>query len=653
MRFGDSERLARASTAGLAAPLGAVLIAATNALAIPVFVSSPLAGPALRVAHHAFDAAETLGVGLLFGLFTGAGRWLAGRRVAFALAAYALAAIGLMHGILGGDLERQALVALEGTLALPLQVLFTILTGLAIVTAHLVGAELSRFPRLRFAPLALALGGIVTNHLLVPDDYPGLHGAIAWTAATLVGAAFAPALLARLDQSAGLRRSGAFLAVLGALGLAIAPPNEVRLELFREAGASAAWLLASTVWSLPEVPPLAPTSPWFRPRTDADAAPPSAPPLIATAPIVVLLTIDAVRADVIADPANDALLPNLARMKREGVYFADARSAGSQTSVSLTATFSGRYFSELRWERYGIGSTRFTYAAGDPTPRFPELLTRAHVLTESVLALNFLTGDFGVVRGFAAEQLVAKGRDHAPGNQVVEPLLRRLRWAGPEPLFLYAHLTEPHSPYDRGKRTDGTAFERYVSEIAVADGLVGRVAQLLEQRFRDRWLLIVTSDHGEAFGEHGTTFHTKTLYEELVRVPLLVRGAGVRHRRVDEPVGLVDIGATVLDVFGQPTPGGWKGQSLVPLLAGREVRLERPLLAEGRLRRALFLGKLKIIEDLRRKTVELYDLASDPGELRSTFDADEPESREALGLLRAFFDAHAYRAEGYTAPYKP
>jgi arylsulfatase A-like enzyme len=653
MRFGDSERFARALSAALAAPLGALLVAATNAIAIPVFVSLPPAGLALRVAHHTFDAAETLGVGLAFGLLTGLGRWLVERRVAVGLVAYGIASSALMHGILGGDLERQALVALEGTLALPLQILFTILTGLAIVASHLLGAELSRFPRFRFAPLALALGGLVANHLLVPDDYPGLHGAIAWTAATLVGATFAPAVLVSLRTNVSLRRTATILAALGSFGLVVAPPNDVRLELFREPGASAAWLLASTVWSLPEVPPIEAPAPWFRARTDANETPPSAPPLLATAPVVVLLTIDAVRADVIADPANDALLPNLARMKREGVFFAQARSPGSQTSVSLTTTFSGRYFSELRWARYGTGSTRFTYAAADPSPRFPSLLTHANVLTESFLALNFLTNDFGVVRGFGAEQLVAKGRDHAPGNVVVEPLLRRLRWAGPEPLFLYAHLTEPHSPYDRGKRTEGTAFERYVSEIAVADGLVGRVSQLLEQRFRDRWLLIVTSDHGEAFGEHGTTFHTKTLYEELVRVPLLVRGAGVRHRRIDEPVGLVDLGATVLDLFGQPTPAAWKGQSLVPLLAGRDVRLERPLLAEGRLRRALFLGDLKIIEDLRRKTVELYDLASDPRELRSIFDAQDPTSREALGLLRAFFDAHALRAEGYAPPYKP
>lgn len=653
MRVGDDEGLLRALEAAAAVPIGAALTVLTNAAAIGFAVPFPSAGLGLRIAHHGFDAAETLGVGALFGALVGLGRWVAGRHLALALVAYAAACTALMHGILGGDLERQALVALEGSFAAALQGLFTVLTGLAVVAAHLLGAELSRHRRLRFAPFLLAAGGVVTNHVLVPDDYPGLHGAIAWTAATLAGATLAPLLLVRLRETKrGLRACAAGVA-FGLLGLAVPPPNSVRIELFREPGSSAAWLLASTVWSLPTLDPLPPPSPWFADRSALPPTLPTQPPLFGDAPVVVLITIDALRADVIANAANDKELPTFARFKREGAYFTASRSPGSQTSVSLTTTFSGRYFSELYWSKHGTGSSRFTYAAEDPTPRLPSLLTAAGVRAESVLALNFLTSDFGVLRGFDAEQLVAKGRDHAPGGAVVEPLLRRLRTAGTGPLFLYAHLTEPHSPYDRGKNKDGSDFERYVSEIAVADGLIGRIAKVLDQRFRERAVLIVTSDHGEAFGEHGTTFHTKTLYEELVRVPLLIHGAGVRPRRIDEPVGLVDLGPTVLDLFGQPTPPWWKGQSLVPLLAGQEVTLARPLLAEGRLRRSLLVGPLKVLEDHRRKTVELYDLLRDPRETRNLFDPASAESRRALGELRAFFDAHAYTAEGYAPPYKP
>jgi len=250
--------------------------------------------------------------------------------------------------------------------------------------------------------------------------------------------------------------------------------------------------------------------------------------------------------------------------------------------------------------------------------------------------------------------MVTVGRRHAGGRAVIDPLLERLRRVGDEPTFVYGHLMEPHYPYDRGGN-EGTAHERYLAEIAVADGLLGRVVRVLGQRFKDRAYLIVTADHGEAFGEHGTFQHTKTLYEELLHVPLLITGPGVVPRRIEQHVGLVDVGPTVLDLFGVDAPAEIIAQSLVPVLAGGEVALDRPVLAEGRLRRALYHGDLKVIEDARRKTVEVYDLSADPGELDNLFDRDRARAEPALARLRAFFAVHALssRDPSYSAPYKP
>jgi arylsulfatase A-like enzyme len=285
--------------------------------------------------------------------------------------------------------------------------------------------------------------------------------------------------------------------------------------------------------------------------------------------------------------------------------------------------------------------------------RFPALLTARGVKTMDAVSINFLAADYGVVRGFAEEKIVTDGRRHAAGKAVIDPIVERLRRAGPEPLFLYGHLTEPHAPYDRGRR-DGTERERYLSEIAVADAQVARVWVVLRQRFADRGVLIVSADHGEAFGEHATFQHTKTLYEELVRVPLLVRGPGVAPRAIAERVGLIDLGPTILDLFGVETPAALEGQSLVPLLEGGARPLDRPLVAEGRLRRAMYLGEgLKVIEDDRRKTVEVYDLQRDPGELDNLFDRDPARSDAAVATLRAFFAAHTSKRAGYRPVYKP
>jgi arylsulfatase A-like enzyme len=364
-----------------------------------------------------------------------------------------------------------------------------------------------------------------------------------------------------------------------------------------------------------------------------------------------MITIDAVRADAVL--GLGAQYPAFASLERTGATFLRATSAGSQTSVALSALFSGRYFSQLEWRRHGIGTMRFLYPAGDEAPRFPELLVAKGVRTASFCSLNFLAGEYGVLRGFSEESIIPGGREHAYAKQVIDPLIDRLGRAGPEPLFAYAHLMEPHAPYDRGG-TQGSNRERYQSEIGIAAAEIGRVMRLLSQRFADRAVLIVSSDHGEAFGEHDTFYHTKTVYEELLHVPLFIQGPKIKARRVDRRVTLVDLGPTILDLFGVETPSGFMGQSLVPLLRGRDVKLDRPILAEGRLRRALYMENgLKIIEDERRKTVEVYDLARDPGESTNLFDTERQRSAPGLAALRRFFDVHAFAKPGYRTPYKP
>jgi arylsulfatase A-like enzyme len=325
--------------------------------------------------------------------------------------------------------------------------------------------------------------------------------------------------------------------------------------------------------------------------------------------------------------------------------------------VSLTTLFTGRYFSQLRWQLFGQGAMRFLYAVDDPAPRFPELLSRGAVDTADYLGLIFLTGRFGVTRGFTEEFSAVTDRRHALATEVLTPLLRRLGRVGRTPFFAYAHAMEPHEPYDRGKLRRGSDYLRYVSEVAAVDPWIGKLVRLLRQRFPTRGYLMVSGDHGEAFGEHGTRFHSKTLYEELVRVPIVIWGPGIAARRYREPVGHVDLGPTILELFRQPVPPEHMGQSLLPLVLGQggaePERLLRPLIAEGRLRRALFRPDgLKVIDDTRLATVEVYDLGSDPGETRNLFDSERERVEPAVAELRAFFARHALRRPGYHPPFK-
>jgi hypothetical protein len=189
----------QAREAGLRASLsivtGFTLIALTNAIAIAVAVPRSSGGIGLRAAHYLFDAAQTFGVGAALG--ASIGLWVAFVRAPLAvdLAAYAAFATLVMGVVLGQDLERQSFVFFEGRLAGPLFIAYVALTGLGLVVAHLAGASFGRYRFLRLLPVVVALAGISVNHLVLREDYPAVHGAISWGAATLAGAALGPSVL--------------------------------------------------------------------------------------------------------------------------------------------------------------------------------------------------------------------------------------------------------------------------------------------------------------------------------------------------------------------------------------------------------------------------------------------------------------------------
>jgi len=611
-----------------------------------VVVSQPWRGQVgLRLRQVAFAALAALGLGgamaaPLYALAAASRR----RRSWGWLSVYAAFCVVAMEAVLGTQLRRQATSLLDGRVYALLLPLYVVLCGLAVPAAHLLGAAAARAGKWVSLTLGLSLGGLIAGHVILRDDYPAVHLAILWVAAILGGASLAPWLSCQGPMRWGWVWGGA----LALVAWLVSPDDAVRLALFGEPGAVAPFVLAQVAW---------------RPVPGAEGA--TAPAVVAhppavmerarlgvpDEPLVVLLSVDALRGDVVASGRFDDQLPQLARLRDEGVFFTRATAPGSQTSVTLTSVFAGRYFSQLRWAYFSEGRTRFHYAAEDPTERFPARLSEAGVGTHSFLALTFLSGRFGVARGFSDERSMVTGRRHGTAAEVMPALIDAVEKRGAGPSFFFAHLMEPHEPYDRGAVDEGPAFERYLSEVAVVDHWLRRLVVALRRHHRDRGYLVVTADHGEAFGEHGTRFHTKTLYQELIAVPLILHGPGLLPRRIDERVTLIDLGPTISHLFGVEPPPGQMGISLLPLARGIPSVATRPVVAEGRLRRAMFRGDLKVIEDTVRQTVEGYDLGADPHELHNLFDDGHPEAAELLGEMRAFFAAH--RIPGYEPPYKP
>jgi len=194
-------------------------------------------------------------------------------------------------------------------------------------------------------------------------------------------------------------------------------------------------------------------------------------------------------------------------------------------------------------------------------------------------------------------------------------------------------------------------MDRWIGEIGMMDVQIRRILDWIDRSpLADRTLVIITADHGESFGDHNVTTHGKTLYEQEVRVPLWFRLPSHRARLVEEPVSLIDLGPTILDLMGQATPGHYMGQTLVPFLQGEDPKLRRPIAAEGSRKKMMILpNNFKIIVDEKNHTEELYNLTDDPHET-TNLAADEHRMLQASSRLNAFFAAHKIRRKGYKIP---
>ncbi len=653
-REAKSEVAARPEARTLGAATGQLVgfaaLALVDALMIAALVPRP-PSLATRFFHHAYDAAQLIALGLAASALIALWKRWGPARAAWASLALAALATALAIPILSPDLHGAVTTLTPGGDPAVWLAVFLSLSGLGIAAAALLGRLLAR-PRVRFIGVALGLGAAVANHLLLENDYAGVHFYAAWAAATLIGASLQglalPAwLVAPRPLIVGLHASAALIA---AASLVVPPRNAVAIELLRLSGSVVAPELARL--RAADFTSAAPPSDdrWLAPtRPDL---PPSGPPAMGDAGIVILVIVDCLRADVVNAGKYAERLPTFESLRRAGVEFSQARSPATGTLWTLSSLFSGRYYSQLYWTVKPGGVSAKEYPHEDGSIRFPEILSRAGVSTAMVTEMPDSLGSYGITRGFAEEE-VFKGKTGF-ADRVMKFAEKRLRRQGDHPLFLYLHILEAHAPYDRAG-DQGTPFERYLRELALVDAELGKLRRFLgSSGLSRRTTLIVTADHGEAFGEHDTSDHGVSVYDELLRVPLLMEGPFIKARRVEQPVSLIDLGPTVLDLFGQPTPGSFLGQSLLPLLRGEDPRLDRPLIADtGRLQQAMiFPDGRKVIRDLRRGTFELYDLTRDPGERENLFD-DAPDRDARLGALRAFFQAQAQRRPGYTPPFRP
>jgi arylsulfatase A-like enzyme len=613
---------------------------------------APAQGMSVRGLHHLYQAGRHLAAALLVVLVIAVCRrlgMLAGRRGWLVLAGASLV-VGAFT--LVEDLSGFASSVLPSAPRIALWGMIAIVAG-GVVGAAIAGRLAAR-PFWRWGAVAAGTAGLLVNPGLLESGYPGAHLYLAAACIALIAGALVTAPLPVWWPRVQAAVPWAIAAAVAVFSIVVPPSNSLLVQMLRQEGDVISPYLARVgdIGGQGEVTFPVEWEPWFRARVESDAVAPTGADFVPESPIVILLTIDSLRADVVADKKNDKRLPNLAKLRDRSVWFTRARAPGSQTVYTLAQLFMGTYYSQQYWSEHdGI---RDLWPDDDETVRWPQLLSDAGVATAAYATTKWLVGELGIVRGFTEEEFVEpKSTRYSLTSETFPRIYERLEANGKGPLFVYTHALDAHytvSPVKKGK-----GKKRYLANLEVVDENLGKlVAEIDRLGLKDRTILVVSSDHGEAFGEHDTKHHRSTVYEELLRVPLLIAGPGIKARKVDTPVTVMDIGPTVLDLFGQPTPGHIFGQSLVPFLAGKDPELTRPILAEGRLKKALvFPDGWKAIVDDRHHTAEVFDLVADPKEATNLLDSGDPRATERINVLKMFFDVHTYAKDGYTPPFRP
>jgi arylsulfatase A-like enzyme len=367
------------------------------------------------------------------------------------------------------------------------------------------------------------------------------------------------------------------------------------------------------------------------------------------------VTIDTLRADRVgAYGAERAATRNLDRLAAAGVRFDAAVSP-----APLTLPAHASLMTALDPPAHGVRHNGvFRLPAAIPT--LAERLREAGHATGAVVGSQVLDRRYGLERGFDRydDQLTDRvtggaGWPERRADRVVDAALAMADQLGPR-FFLWVHFYDPHMTYDPPAGFASAFSSRpYDGEVAFVDAQLGRLLEGLRARWGEAGLLaVVTSDHGESFGEHGDQTHSYFVYETTQHIPLLFAGAGLpAGRAVAAPVGLVDVAPTLIALAGARPLPETAGRDLSPLLRGGEAGAPASAYFET-VAPQLDFGWSPLLglragshKYIRAPRPELYDLASDPGEQRSLA-AERPE---LVAELDAALEARLRASPAHTA----
>lgn len=385
---------------------------------------------------------------------------------------------------------------------------------------------------------------------------------------------------------------------------------------------------------------------------------------------IVLITIDTLRADHLSCYGYEReTSPHMDKIAEEGILFKNVIAPSSWTAPSMVSLFTSTYpvnhgvVYGLQWKRK---NKYIQDAFSEKLTTLPEILKTHGYTTFGVSSNHNLTADLGFARGFHYFEYAGNANPADCVNKIVSSWEDKIK--GVKKFFLWVHYMDPHHPYhDRFpwiaqysspsltrtlNFTDTSSRELnrliptfkenpqhlsnlialYDSEINYVDSHVGELIQKFE--LKKNTLLIIASDHGEEFLEHGSIGHAHNLHRETIQVPLIIKlPYSSEKKMVNKPINLIDVVPTMLDILDIEPPEQTVGTAALKK-EGLLLFLERMFMGNGEpeysfaeLNRVLNLkavisSQWKYIYDYTNETEQLYNIKSDPGEITNLADKE-------------------------------
>ena len=408
---------------------------------------------------------------------------------------------------------------------------------------------------------------------------------------------------------------------------------------------------------------------------------------------VILISIDTLRADRLGVYGyNKKTSPNIDKLAKESSVFTNFHATAPWTLPSHASMFASDYPTQLKAE------TSFDYLSNN-TLTIAELLQRNGYLTYGFDSHTYVSPHWNFTQGFAGYSIERAGNKGVDANKVFPHAQDWIKKNKDKKFFLFLHTFEVHDPYcppepyvnkfadelssdlncvtkeiifkniNGEKKLSDIELQRFNSlydgEIAFTDYQIGKLLNLIKElRLDEKTIVIITSDHGEEFGDHGTWGkHAHTLYEELLKVPLIIKIPGFMPSINAHQLSMIDIAPTILDLLGLQKPNQYKGISV------RDIKDNRPIYFElsdpgfhfiasvsayynilldinpterksnnvAKMKIGVLIDGWKLIKSFNPMTFELYNINRDKNESSNLFFKERDKAKELEKLLNSHF----------------